>query len=696
MYTDLKAYSHSFIQLINTSLLLLILNTIILQAQWMQTNGPNGGDVRAIVWDGSKIYTGLFGGGVHISSDNGANWTRSNSGLPAPFLVQTMLVKDQYVFAGLLNWKVYVSSNQGQTWGEANNGLPNSTVKVLAEADSFIFAGFVNGLFRSSNYGVSWNHIGTGLTNIYIKAFALKDSIIFLGTGDGIFISTNYGDNWIEKSNGLTNKHINDLAVHKNFIASATESGVFISTDNGENWLQAGLSGSNTLSLTSMDSILFAGVFSSGVYYSSDNGLTWFQFNDEYPPNVITRVLETRDDQILAGNDLGIYSVSLSDPVWLDMNSELYGTTSYCFGVKDSVLVAGTNSGEVFISFDNGKNWVSRRIVNGFNGPVELEFKGDSLYALCFSGGLFVSANLGLNWNELYIPTQYFTSMAVRDNNIFVGTDQTGIWRSTNSGLSWSQINSGLTNLFVKAIAIDDSNVYCGTNEGLFISSDNGVNWVLAGPGISQTIGIQTIKIIDNYIYVGAIYGIYLSTNRGANWSYKGFGNDIVECIEGYGDVVFAGISDPWDGGIFFSTNKGGTWQQFNSGLPYLDPLALVIVDKTLFAGIYGHSVWRTSTIVTDVPDPGNIIPTEYVLSQNFPNPFNPTTKIEYNIPELSLVIIKVYDILGNEIGILVNEEKPIGRYEVEFNATTLPSGIYFYRLQAGSFIDTKKMVLLR
>jgi len=702
--TNLKARSHSFIQLINTSLLLLILNTIILQAQWMQTNGPEGGDVRTIVWDDSRIYTGLYGGGIHISSNNGASWTRSNNGLPVPLLVQTMLVKDQYVFAGLLNWKVYVSSNQGQTWDEANSGLPNATINILAETDSFIFAGFTNGLYRSSNYGANWTYSGNGLNNSYIKSFTVKDSIIIIGTEDGVFISTNYGENWVEKSNGLVDRYINDLNVLKNYISAATREGVYISSDNGDNWVPAGLSGLHILSLTSVDTILFAGVFSSGVYYSSDYGLNWFQFNDGFPPNVNTRTLETKDDQIFAGNDLGIYSVKLSNPVWIDMNSGLYGTTSYSFAVKDSVLVAGTNSGGVFISFDNGENWISRRIVNGYNGPVALEFKGDSLYALCFSGGLFVSANLGLNWNELYIPTQYFTSMAIRGNNIFVGTDQTGFWVSTNSGSSWSQMNSGLTNLFVKAIAVDDSNVYVGTNEGLFISSDNGKNWALAGPGISQTISVRTIKIIDNSIYVGAIYGIYLSTNRGANWSYKGFGNDIVECIEGYGDVVFAGIPDPRDGGIFFSTNEGGTWQQFNSGLPYLDPQALAIVDTTLFAGIYGHSVWRTSGIVTEISDRIIEIPNDYVLLQNYPNPFNPTTIIKYQIPEPSFVTIRVYDILGNEIATLVYEEKQTGSYGVSFDATGLPSGIYFFRLQASksginssqTIVETKKMVYLK
>jgi len=89
-------------------------------------------------------------------------------------------------------------------------------------------------------------------------------------------------------------------------------------------------------------------------------------------------------------------------------------------------------------------------------------------------------------------------------------------------------------------------------------------------------------------------------------------------------------------------------------------------------------------------------IPTNFLLSQNFPNPFNPITTIKYQIPEISFVTLKVYDVLGSEVVTLVNEEKNIGSYEVEFNGISLPSGIYFYRLQAGSFVETKKMVLMK
>jgi hypothetical protein len=92
---------------------------------------------------------------------------------------------------------------------------------------------------------------------------------------------------------------------------------------------------------------------------------------------------------------------------------------------------------------------------------------------------------------------------------------------------------------------------------------------------------------------------------------------------------------------------------------------------------------------------------TEFDLFQNYPNPFNPTTKIKYAIPQTSDVVIKIYDVLGNEIAVLINEEKPVGTFEVEFNSHSssvrnLPSGVYFYQLRAGEFIQSKKMLLIK
>ena len=90
------------------------------------------------------------------------------------------------------------------------------------------------------------------------------------------------------------------------------------------------------------------------------------------------------------------------------------------------------------------------------------------------------------------------------------------------------------------------------------------------------------------------------------------------------------------------------------------------------------------------------LTPKEFSLSQNYPNPFNPSTVIKYQLPKTSQVTLKVYDLLGNEIGTLVNEEKPAGFYEIELNALRLSSGFYIYKITAGNYVQTRKMILLK
>ncbi len=99
---------------------------------------------------------------------------------------------------------------------------------------------------------------------------------------------------------------------------------------------------------------------------------------------------------------------------------------------------------------------------------------------------------------------------------------------------------------------------------------------------------------------------------------------------------------------------------------------------------------------ISDVEDDIYTQPNSFNLEQNYPNPFNPITTIKYQISELSFVILNVFDVLGNDIVTLVNEEKPIGSYEVEFDAIGLPSGIYFYQLKTSNYIVTNKMILLK
>jgi len=111
-----------------------------------------------------------------------------------------------------------------------------------------------------------------------------------------------------------------------------------------------------------------------------------------------------------------------------------------------------------------------------------------------------------------------------------------------------------------------------------------------------------------------------------------------------------------------------------------------------------GWTYWTDSTqvIITGVEEELIEVPTEYLLSQNYPNPFNSSSVIKYSVSKSSHVSLKIFNTLGEEIEALVNEEKPVGTYELNWNAANLPSGVYFYRLQAGDFVQTRKMILLK
>jgi hypothetical protein len=118
----------------------------------------------------------------------------------------------------------------------------------------------------------------------------------------------------------------------------------------------------------------------------------------------------------------------------------------------------------------------------------------------------------------------------------------------------------------------------------------------------------------------------------------------------------------------------------------------------TINAGHDSPLRWDSASVTIIITDIGesNLNPTEFILYSNYPNPFNPSTTIRYSIPEASFISVKIYDELGKEVSSLVNETKSAGTYEVEFSASKLSSGIYYYTLQAGSFTQTKKMILIK
>jgi hypothetical protein len=147
-------------------------------------------------------------------------------------------------------------------------------------------------------------------------------------------------------------------------------------------------------------------------------------------------------------------------------------------------------------------------------------------------------------------------------------------------------------------------------------------------------------------------------------------------------------------------------WSFLYDVVPYIDDeVYYTITDSIGLTSVF--NIWVRDTLCGAIisgrlfgtivsVDHNQTLPLAFYLSQNYPNPFNPNTKISWQVPVGSWQTLKVYDVLGNEVVTLVDEYKPAGTYEVEWNATSLPSGVYFYQLNTKNFIETKKMILIK
>ena len=161
-----------------------------------------------------------------------------------------------------------------------------------------------------------------------------------------------------------------------------------------------------------------------------------------------------------------------------------------------------------------------------------------------------------------------------------------------------------------------------------------------------------------------------------------------------HGGYVFAGL----DPGLYSSTITNNNWANFGQNLPGGRVLSLFVNDSSVFAGTELSGIWSAPlSAVTGVKQPiASALPRSFQLEQNYPNPFNPSTTISYQLSEVSIVKLNVYDILGRQVATLVNGRQNAGNYNVTFNASNLSTGVYFYKLQAGTYSDTKKLMLIK
>jgi hypothetical protein len=290
------------------------------------------------------------------------------------------------------------------------------------------------------------------------------------------------------------------------------------------------------------------------------------------------------------------------------------------------------------------------------------------------------------------------------------------------NGTSWQPL--GAFSNDVLALAVFNSVLYAGGSfaevHGNRISYWSGTKWNQVGAGIDDGV-VYTLKTYGTSLAVGGTFTEIGQTtvNRiarwtGGSWASLGSGFDNgVYTLYSYGISLYAG-------GIFehadnlpaskVAVYNGSGWSAITSGIGGINPVVKSIVSyggRTVFAGKFSTAGGTTANNIAGWGPPLGIypiegpVPDEYSLQQNYPNPFNPLTKIRFAVPVSNdglpeYVRLSVFNLLGGEVSVLVNERLKPGNYEVNFDGINLPSGTYFYRLVTPGFSMTKRMVLLK
>ena len=408
------------------------------------------------------------------------------------------------------------------------------------------------------------------------------------------------------------------------------------------------------------------------------------------------------------------YWIAQPCPTTKLLNKIVFADSLYGWAAGDSGTVINTTNGGLTWSLQAELttwviNWIT--FVNRNTGWV--------IYNTYAGGGttFMKTTNGGANWLPVPNPdtTVTFLTMCFLDSlRGFTSGDNSKPYRTTNGGASWilcSADSNSFSHLPMMRIRFYNDLVgfACGGQFDfggvIWKTLDGGLNWtsVIVSAEPEFDLKIRT----PSYIFsVGGDleYGstdVY-STNSGLNWTYEN-----LQCAGIAYTLAFRTPSEVWAplGGIdrwAVSADSGNA----NSWQCILNPDTEAVYDAFFPSPTLGWAVGcrgrnctgillKYNTSIIGIP-PVATVPDKYSLNQNYPNPFNPSTTIKFQIPEKSFVSINVYDIIGKRVATLVSENKDAGYYEVNFDASNLASGLYIYRIEAGKFADSKKMVVIK
>ena len=667
--------------------------------------------------DPDRLYAAHDCFGLYLSTDGGENWLMILE--PEGSCYYRVIVVDptnsDIIYIGS-DRVLYKSTDRGWMWTEMNSGMISGTDNLISVFDIAIdparpetlyaSGGSLEGyysVFKSTDGARNWINVNNNMKTNATRAIDIdpvNPDILYtgnlptLGTQGGLHKSTDGGRSWTLKMTGLVSDGIYSLAVDP-FRSDIVYAGSYFggmckTTDGGENWADLTDSTMNAnwvLNVTvhpENSSIMYASVY-RGLFKTTDKGNSWNKVEGGLPEYFAPRklVIDPKDTRrMYLGTDdyTGIFRSTDGGETWVESNAGL-GPPGYIIPIvihpdSSNVVFIGAYGEGIFRSDDYGRTW--HFLVSDFRGKIV--------------------------WSIIIHPDN--------PDIMYVSTDE-AVYKSTDSGRRWAKKMEGLFGYHYQ-LTMDPNNAdilwaynyNSGSHDGgVFKSTDGGESWVRKDRGLSRA----------GFFEERTVYALVVNPDD----------SDILYCSE----VGNCYTRDRM--GVYVSTNGGGIWESIATEAVEHSCIYDLKFDpenrNTIYAATKGASVVTYTRIETSIDDsfPTQEVPQEYALFQNYPNPFNPTTTIRYSIPsreqrgqsreqraesgeegadsELYALrtTLKVYNILGQEVRTLVDEVKEPGHFTVIWDGRDnrdceVTSGVYFYRLETGDLVATKRMLLLK
>jgi photosystem II stability/assembly factor-like uncharacterized protein len=693
-------------------------------------------------------------GYLYKTTDGGANWTETNVGVSGILYSIKFWGSELGIIAGATG-RILRSTDGGNSWTLITTGTTQNLLGVAFADSAHIYAVGAGGtIITSTDAGLSWTAQTSGITT-QLNAVEFRNSNlgIAVGASGRILRTTNGGVNWDLIS--ATTEYLTAISFVDDNNGVIIGRALLKTTDSGVSWTTV-VSTFNTIYMRAVKMFgnIGFGVGDSGLMYkTTDGGSSWNQVTySAIPynsPSGARAIAFTGDSTLVVSCENGkIAKTTNGGQNWFPVTTPVSGPLAHLFGLgflDEFIGYAAGANGTVLKTTDGGDSWV---IVSGFTGNIATVDFGNQINGIMAGLNIYYTTNGGNNWATATNPSgQFVNNLQFINDSVAIAVCQAGaIIRTSNGGMNWVQVASGVTPNLIDVDFVDPTTgIAVGWTGTITKTTDGGLTWIPQTSGTTTWLYAVSFDGV-NKIYAGGNSGDMIkSTDGGTSWVpiVSGTANPIyalkfIYPDKGYliGHVGTIMTNDPLFIPVeltsFVAAIKDNsvklTWttatELNNTGFEIYrlsqeaknewveigfvpgfgtttESRAYSFIDDNLKSGKYSYRLKQidydgsfeySKTIEVLV----SYLPDKYSLYQNYPNPFNPVTLIKYQVPEASMVSIKVYDVIGREIAVLVNEVKNAGNYQVSFNSANLASGVYFYKMVAGDFSSVRKMNLLK